>query len=125
MAHQISDDFTLEGIALGTIVLLGGYHLLRWLAPAYMQDSLDTPAPFDDGTALAVGHTGVHQATLGEVGFEQDAAGTTVPPKPRRDGDDRDDQLAPAGGVRPSTTRPSDGRRGPRRSPRAEVREDP
>ena len=33
VAHQISDYFTLEGIALGTIVLLAGYHLLRWLAP--------------------------------------------------------------------------------------------
>ena len=90
VAHQISDDFTLEGIALGTIVLLGGYHLLRWLAPAYLKDTLDSPAPFQDGTAMAVGHTGAHRASLGEVGFEQDAAGTTVPPKPRRDGDDRE-----------------------------------
>jgi uracil-xanthine permease len=89
VAHQISDDFTLEGIALGTIVLLAGYHLLRWLAPAYLKETLDSPAPFEDGTALALGHTGAHQAALGEVGYEQDAAGTTVPAKPRRDGDDR------------------------------------
>ena len=44
VAHQISDDFTLEGIALGTIVLLVGYHLLRWLAPAHLRDALDDPA---------------------------------------------------------------------------------
>ena len=47
VAHQISDDFTLEGIALGTIVLLVGYHLLRWLAPAYMRDALIAGKPFD------------------------------------------------------------------------------
>ena len=47
VAHQVSDDFTLEGIALGTIVLLAGYHLLRWLAPAYMRDALIAGKPFD------------------------------------------------------------------------------
>nr|SBO99038.1 Uracil permease [Nonomuraea gerenzanensis] len=30
--HAIGGDFTLEGIALGTIVVLGGYHLLRAIA---------------------------------------------------------------------------------------------
>ncbi|MFD1933997.1 uracil-xanthine permease family protein [Nonomuraea mangrovi] len=30
--HVISSDFTLEGIALGTIVVVAGYHLLRWIA---------------------------------------------------------------------------------------------
>jgi len=39
--HVITDDFSLEGIALGTIVVLGGYHLLRALAPAYMKADLE------------------------------------------------------------------------------------
>ncbi|WP_084957866.1 uracil-xanthine permease family protein [Thermoactinospora rubra] len=30
--HVISEEFTLEGIALGTIVVVGGYHLLRWIS---------------------------------------------------------------------------------------------
>ncbi|MGV9306744.1 uracil-xanthine permease family protein [Nonomuraea sp. NPDC004354] len=30
--HMITSDFTLEGIALGTIVVVGGYHLLRVIA---------------------------------------------------------------------------------------------
>jgi hypothetical protein len=91
VAHQITDDFTLEGIALGTIVLLAGYHLLRWLAPAHMRESLDRHT-YEEGTGVAVGHTGVHrdpyedEASLGEVGFERGAAGT--PPPPRRDDDD-------------------------------------
>ncbi|MEV4106188.1 solute carrier family 23 protein [Nonomuraea sp. NPDC049695] len=32
VSHYIGADFTLEGIALGTIVVLGGYHLLRAIA---------------------------------------------------------------------------------------------
>lgn len=30
--HMITGDFSLEGIAFGTIVVVGGYHLLRWLS---------------------------------------------------------------------------------------------
>jgi uracil-xanthine permease len=33
---KISDDFTLSGIALGTIVTIGTYHLARALAPAHL-----------------------------------------------------------------------------------------
>ncbi len=75
VAHQVTTDFTLEGIALGTIVLLAGYHLLRWLAPAHMRDSLDTPAGYDGGTGMALGDAGRHEASLGEIGFERGAAG--------------------------------------------------
>ena len=95
--HTITEDFILEGIALGTIVVLAGYHLLRWLAPAHMREALIHHGPAE-GTAIAVGATGVHrdpfeeQAALGEVGYEVDAAGTGAgtPPPPRRDGDDRE-----------------------------------
>ncbi|GAA0431751.1 nitrate reductase [Acrocarpospora corrugata] len=34
VSHAITGDFSLAGIALGTIVVLGGYHLLRALSPA-------------------------------------------------------------------------------------------
>jgi len=93
--HVITEDFILEGIALGTIVVLVGYHLLRVLAPAYMRDSLHSPAGYDEGTGRAAGRIGApqtpyeHEASLGEAGFEHGAAGT--PPPPRRDGgDDRE-----------------------------------
>ncbi|MEV5407660.1 solute carrier family 23 protein [Thermopolyspora sp. NPDC052614] len=55
VAHQITGDFRLEGIALGTIVVLGGYHLLRAI-------SRRGPSP-----AEAV--------SGGEIGYEKDAAG--------------------------------------------------
>ncbi|MGH3328378.1 MAG: uracil-xanthine permease family protein [Streptomycetales bacterium] len=35
--QPITDDFTLEGIALGTVVVLAGYHVLRALAPAHLR----------------------------------------------------------------------------------------
>ncbi len=49
---EITDDFVLTGIALGTIVTLVGYHLARAVAPAHLKD---------DGAILAVGHEGVHR----------------------------------------------------------------
>ncbi len=45
---QLTDNFSLEGIALGTIVAVGGYHLARAIAPAELRDRAD-------GTAIAVG----------------------------------------------------------------------
>ena len=62
--HKISKDFDLGGIALGTIVLLAGYHLLRWLAPAHMRETLDDHRPYEEGTAIVVGHTGLHHDPL-------------------------------------------------------------
>lgn len=36
---RFSDTFTLGGIALGTIVTVGVYHLAHWLAPNYLSDA--------------------------------------------------------------------------------------
>jgi uracil-xanthine permease len=48
---EITDDFVLSGIALGTLVTVLGYHLARVVAPPEFQD---------DGTMIAVGHPGAH-----------------------------------------------------------------
>jgi uracil-xanthine permease len=45
-------NFSLSGIALGTIVTLVGYHLARAVAPAELRD---------DGAMVAVGRTGLHK----------------------------------------------------------------
>jgi len=55
---KFTDKFSIGGIALGTIVAVLGYHLVRSLAPEYLRDAL-VSGSFDDGTAIAVGHTGV------------------------------------------------------------------
>jgi hypothetical protein len=34
----ITDDFTLGGIAFGTIVTVATYHLVRWFAPAHLKE---------------------------------------------------------------------------------------
>jgi xanthine/uracil permease len=55
--HQITTNFSLGGIALGTIVLLGGWHLLRVLAPAHMRESLEQHEPAE-GAGISVVETG-------------------------------------------------------------------
>jgi uracil-xanthine permease len=49
---KISDNFTLGGIALGTIVVLVYYHLARAIAPPHLRE---------EGTIIAVGHPGAHR----------------------------------------------------------------
>ncbi len=69
---RFTKDFSLGGIALGTIITIVAYHLVRLLGPAYMRDRLAPGRTFDDGTAIAVGHAGVHdEAPLGEVGYDE------------------------------------------------------
>jgi uracil-xanthine permease len=48
---KFGKDYTLSGIALGTIVLLVAYHLSRAIAPAELKDG---------GAMMAVGRTGIH-----------------------------------------------------------------
>jgi xanthine/uracil permease len=51
-----TDTFSLTGIALGTIVAVGGWHLARVLAPAHMQQALEGERTgIDDGSLDAVG----------------------------------------------------------------------
>ena len=40
---QVTDDFELSGIALGTLVTIVGYHLARRLAPAHLRRAADAP----------------------------------------------------------------------------------
>jgi uracil-xanthine permease len=51
---SVTDEFQLGGIALGTIVIVGGFHLARAVAPRDI-----------DGTMMAVGRPGVHHEDPG------------------------------------------------------------
>ncbi|GAW52313.1 xanthine/uracil/vitamin C permease [Nocardioides sp. PD653] len=48
---KFTDDFHLTGIALGTLVVVLGYHLARIIGPKGVDD---------EGAVIAVGHTGAH-----------------------------------------------------------------
>ncbi|MDQ4051652.1 MAG: nitrate reductase, partial [Actinomycetota bacterium] len=37
---EVTDDFTLGGIALGTIIIVGGYHLAKLVAPPYADEEV-------------------------------------------------------------------------------------
>ncbi|WP_432092437.1 uracil-xanthine permease family protein [Streptomyces sp. bgisy100] len=48
---EFTDSFSLSGIALGTIIVLTGYHALRYLAPAHMKQEkalFDAAVPGDE-----------------------------------------------------------------------------
>jgi uracil-xanthine permease len=51
---KISDNFTLTGIALGTLVVVVFYHLARAVAPPHLRDG-------DPGTLLEVGEPGMYE----------------------------------------------------------------
>ena len=70
---QVTDSFSLGGIALGTIVAVLGWHVARVLAPAEMKAALDAEREFVGGTGPALGHTGAHEysadpSSVDEVG---------------------------------------------------------
>nr|WP_156001747.1 solute carrier family 23 protein [Streptomonospora sp. PA3] len=68
---HITEGFSLEGIALGTIIILLGYHLLYRLAPADMRPA---PAPDGDGAGHSAAGSGAG-IVLGS-GVEAEALGT-------------------------------------------------
>lgn len=45
---KFTDNFTLGGIALGTLVVITGYHVLRFFAPAHFK--VEEPL-LDEGTS--------------------------------------------------------------------------
>jgi hypothetical protein len=59
---KISDNFSLSGIALGTIVTLVAYHVSRAIAPPELRD---------EGALLAVGRPGL----AGDSGAAQEPGG--------------------------------------------------
>ncbi|MEU1818168.1 solute carrier family 23 protein [Streptomyces roseifaciens] len=67
---KISENFELSGIALGTIVVLSGYHVLRALAPAHLK----TQEPLlDEGTSSYDAQA--ESAAAGEKGAGEKDAG--------------------------------------------------
>jgi uracil-xanthine permease len=80
---QITDDFSLSGIALGSIVAVAGWHLARALAPADMKAALlREGAVLESGSTL--GHTG---AQLG--GSDPSSLDELEGEHPRRPGPNR------------------------------------
>ena len=60
-----SDEFSLGGIALGSIVAVAGWHAARALAPAEMRAALHAEGGFAAGTGPALGGAGGHQVDPG------------------------------------------------------------
>lgn len=60
-----TENFSLSGIALGTIVAVAGWHLARALAPAEMKAALTAEGGYASGTGPALGASGGHRVDGG------------------------------------------------------------
>ena len=49
---KFTDNFSIGGIALGTIVVLVAYHFVRWRAPAHMREEPQVPGRSYEGGAM-------------------------------------------------------------------------
>jgi xanthine/uracil permease len=69
---KVTDNFTLGGIALGTIVAIGGWHLARVLAPPHLRDAAGAE---------------VRGTQVRAAGIVVDAPGAYVEPNPYHEDD--------------------------------------
>jgi uracil-xanthine permease len=73
-----TENFSLAGIALGSIVAVAGWHLARVLAPAEMKEALLNEAGYYGGTGPALGHAGGHSLSGHTHGDEVSADPSSV-----------------------------------------------
>lgn len=65
LAVKITKDFSITGIAAGTIIVLISYHFVRWLAPAHMREEPQVTGRAYEGGAMI--STGSIETPAGEV----------------------------------------------------------
>jgi uracil-xanthine permease len=71
---KFTDDFSITGIALGTIIALVGYHVVRWLAPPHLREEPQTAGRAYEGGAMI--STGKVETPEGEISpFHVDEGG--------------------------------------------------
>src|SRR4051794_38676741 len=58
---KITDNFSLSGIALGTIVAIVAYHLAYALAPAHLKEAIDRREAVDEGPSLVLNEPGMYR----------------------------------------------------------------
>jgi xanthine/uracil permease len=58
---DVTDTFSLSGIALGTIVAIGAYHLAHALAPAHLKNRSGGRAAVDEGPSLVLNEPGMYR----------------------------------------------------------------
>ncbi|GAB3597129.1 solute carrier family 23 protein [Angustibacter peucedani] len=58
---KITDNFSLSGIALGTIVTVLAYHLAHALAPAHLKAAADSGEAIEEGPSLVLNEPGMYR----------------------------------------------------------------
>jgi uracil-xanthine permease len=76
LSIKFTDNFSITGIAAGTLIAIIAYHLMRWLAPAHMREEAQRPGVAYEGGAMI--STGSVETAEGEVSpFAESPEGTT------------------------------------------------
>jgi xanthine/uracil permease len=77
LAIKFTKDFSITGIAAGTIIVLIGYHFVRWLAPAHMREEpQEAGRAYEGGAMISAGNV---ETPAGEVSpFRQEAGDDTT-----------------------------------------------
>jgi xanthine/uracil permease len=53
---RFSDNYQITGIAAGTLIVLIGYHLMRWLAPAHLREPQGEGRAYEGGATISTGN---------------------------------------------------------------------
>jgi uracil-xanthine permease len=89
-----SKNFSLSGIALGTIVAVVGWHLARVLAPEELRQALRSEAGYYGGTGPALGEAGAHEVSETGADYESpDPSSVDQLHRPGSPGSSRRDSL--------------------------------
>jgi uracil-xanthine permease len=76
LSIKFTNNFSITGIAAGTLIAIIAYHLMRWLAPAHMREEPQRPGVAYEGGAMI--STGSVETAEGEVSpFAESPEGTT------------------------------------------------
>src|SRR5581483_7995630 len=73
LAVKFTKNFSITGIAAGTIIVLVAYHLVRWLAPAHLREERQAEGRAYEGGAMI--STGNVETPQGEVSPFRDEFG--------------------------------------------------
>jgi uracil-xanthine permease len=64
LAVNFTKNFSITGIAAGTIIVLVGYHFVRWLAPTHLKEQLAAGRAYEGGAMISTGNV---ETPAGEV----------------------------------------------------------
>jgi xanthine/uracil permease len=71
LAVKFTEDFSITGIAAGTIIVIVGYHVVRWLAPAHLREEPQAAGrAYEGGAMISTGNVDTPGGEVSPFGNE-------------------------------------------------------